>query len=42
MRNLENSILKLSEFNLQGFLVRFKKALEAFKTTMQTTIYKKG
>ncbi|WP_256365419.1 hypothetical protein [Campylobacter hyointestinalis] len=42
MTELENSVKRISSFNLQGFLVNLKKALENFSKTMKTTIYKKG
>ena len=41
MKNLENSISKISNFNLQGFLVKLKKALENFNKAMKATPYKK-
>lgn len=41
MTELENSIKRVSNFNLQGFLVKLKKALESFSKTMKTTPYKK-
>ena len=41
MKNLENSISKISNFNLQGFLVKLKKALENFNKDMKATPYKK-
>ena len=41
MTELENSIKRVSNFNLQGFLVKLKKALENFSKTIKTTPYKK-
>ncbi len=38
---LRNSVNILSNFNLQGFLVKLKKALENFNKAMKSTPYKK-